>query len=244
MRTPSFGVASFNAHSDALTLDQIREDLRRVMVPGVALVGLQEARACIPALRELADDGWGLVLSDEATGRQEPILYRRDVFRLIDSSSVMGCEGWARINPDRWINTADLIHRATSTEVALHNTHMNHHVEAWPWSPHARGYRKHMRRLRRLIREYDSETLVLVTMDSNVDQNARSWRWWWPQNALARVGAVSNYTARRGVGPGTLGRRFVDAVWIRHRSAVISGWRMIRGLHSDHRAVVATVTMR
>ena len=156
--------------------------------PGVALVGLQEARACIPALRELADDGWGLVLSNEATGRQEPILYRRDVFRLVDSSSVMGCVGKAGVDPERRINDADLIHRVTGQDVVLLNTHMNHHVEDWSWSPRARGYRKHMRRLRRAIREYDSETLVLVTMDSNVDQNTRSRRWWWPQNALAQGG--------------------------------------------------------
>lgn len=253
----SLGVVSYNIHRiqplDAFTA----EALRLTALPGVALVGWQEAMVHRASFPPLLERGWETAYF---TGSKEnPISWDTAVFEYVDAAQhpmhepYPGASGVVR--PARWVSHVTLRHRATGFKVSVLNTHVASRGESWEqlgtWNENATAprVRQHLLRMSQIWQNVPGR-YVIGTGDFNIDARADAAKVM-PGGLVDRFRhrAVSNWqalgmeatpkTLDLPVGPNQgapllydyvfASARCVDARWLRFVSQeALTGW------NSDH----------
>lgn len=244
-------VGSFNVWRES-TPDKVRADLAKVL-PNSDLVGCQEAFHWIGVLRDVAPKfGFAVLVPnhpDEA--RNNPILYRPDVlepYGSLETSLGSPKSKIAKLTPARYINRQRFKHLQSDRYVVFYNTHFTQHVESRGLPlplPRIQLYATQMRRLTEEMTHHSNSRVVVATADWNVNQKVDGKYRWFPKSAMTRISARSNYAALGFPdGGGTHGPRFIDAAFLVSRPfSHFLSHVIIRGLNSDHNALVATVRL-
>lgn len=172
-------VASYNIHR-VQTLEAFTEEaLRLTALPGVGIVGWQEAMDHRAAFPPLLERGWETAYF---TGSKEnPISWDSAVFEYVAAAqhqmheAYPGRSGVQR--PGRWVSHVTLRHRATGFQVSVLNTHVASRGESWDelgtWRENATAprVREHLLRLSQMWQNVPGRYVVGMG-DLNIDARA------------------------------------------------------------------------
>jgi len=194
---------------------------------------------------------------------EDAISWRSSVFELVAAERFLmhaGVPGTRYGVPARYVVRVSLRHRATGRLLTVLNTHVNHKIEniKRPGRPlrttNLRYARRHLAKLRDLwLAEPDSTDWTIGTADLNVDHGPdRRVRYWgFPTRQLGAV-AVPSWSAlgTRGMPDTYTGsgqHRKIDYVMLARRDrghdAGFVSHRVLRGLRSDHRPLLARIAL-
>ena len=258
----TIGVVSFNAFHD-LSVDAAWHDARDLTGrAGVDVIGWQEMELFDDVLARLHERGFE---SQNFPGRagEDAVSWRSDVFELVEAERILMHEGVDETPypiPPRYVVRVVLRHRASGRLLTVLNTHANHKTENLDRPGHPlrtlnmRYARGHFARLRELFLADEGSDWTVGTADLNVDQGPdRRVRYWGFPFAQLRGVAVSSWTAlgARGMRDtfSSAGQhRKIDYVLlarrdVRHDASFVSH-RVLTGMRSDHRPVLARIELR
>jgi hypothetical protein len=92
--------------------------------------------------------------------RAVPISWRKDVFKLVDSGSVLTHKGEAKVTPNRYVNWALLEHRSSKQQFFMVNTHFI--SGAWSGHPERQGrWKKHADKLKNVVQNLHGRNAAL-----------------------------------------------------------------------------------
>lgn len=175
----TLGVVSYNIHRVQSLEEFTAEALRMVALPGVGIVGWQEAmdhRASFPALLE---QGWETAYFSGA--KENPISWDSAVFDFLGAAqhrmheAYPGRSGVQR--PGRWVALVTLRHRPTGFRVTVLNTHVASRGESWErlgtWRDNATAprVREHLARQAQMWQNVPGR-YVIGMGDLNIDARA------------------------------------------------------------------------
>lgn len=218
------------------------------------VIGWQEADKYRESFDAYASKGWETTRPNGASGC--PISWRRSVFEFVSTRTVLlnaaHHGGPAATWTARTAHVLTLKHRATGQHVTVINAHMVPHIEnhSRPGTPRSNlASRVASRALKRLANIYASSAsaTTIGTGDLNWDYLADS-RVRSPRYVLGRLGPVAESSYERlgtqGLLP-THGTRLIDYVFLQRNSkAQFLSHRTLQGYRSDHRPLLAKVSLR
>ena len=258
----TIGVVSFNAWHDLTVRAAWRDARDLVGRGGIDVIGWQEMERFDTVLDRLERLGFE---SQNFGGRagEDAVSWRSSVFELVAAEKFLmhpGVPGTRYGVPARYVVRVSLRHRSTGRLLTVLNTHVNHKIENVnrPGHPlhttNLRYARLHFGKLRDLwLEEPDTTDWTVGTADLNVDHlpDRRVRYWGFPTQQLGDV-AVPSWSAlgARGM-PDTytgLGQhRKIDYVMLARRDrghdAQFVSHRVLRGLRSDHRPLLARIAL-
>ncbi|MBK7862669.1 MAG: endonuclease/exonuclease/phosphatase family protein [Archangiaceae bacterium] len=243
-------IATYNVlfkTSDAET----RQDLSRLMKRN-GVINLQEFDASHRDLFKWIDQkGWGH--KSLRGGTQEPIIWDRRKYKLVDSGSrklndtVEHLPGRGLYPSHRatWVRLEDKKTGKVFTTVSVHTIAHNRGAHV---TPRVDRISKHQfRELAQLTADLKKHGPVVIGGDLNAAPNRPAT---WPREILKHAHLRSNWSelGTGGVGKGgTHGKSFIDnfltLTTMRDRLKLLSH-RIVRGLHSDHNAVEADYRLK
>lgn len=175
----TLGVLSYNIYRLQPLEAFSEEALRLVELPGVSIIGWQEAMVHRESFPPLLERGWETAYF---TGSKEnPVSWDSTVFEYVDASQhgmhepYPGRSGVVR--PARWVSRVTLRHRPTGFKVTVLNTHVASRGESWEqlgtWQDNATAprVRQHLQRMAQMWQNVPGR-YVLGTGDLNIDARA------------------------------------------------------------------------
>ncbi|RYP87096.1 hypothetical protein EKO23_07460 [Nocardioides guangzhouensis] len=257
----AIGVVSFNAYQDLPLRRAWQDAVTLTSRADVDVIGWQEMNPFGTVLDRLEARGFD---SQTFPGRASEVAvsWRRSVFDPVSAERFLMHEAVAETRfplPRRYVTRVVLRHRASGRLVTVLNTHANHKIEdlARPGRPlrtvNMRLARVHFRKLRALWQQ-DVGDLTVGTGDLNVDHgpDQRVRHWGFPAARLAGL-AVSSWQAlgwrgRRDTFTAMGQHRKIDYVFVARRDlgtdATFLRQRVLTGLSSDHRPLLAVLALR
>lgn len=175
----TLGVVSYNIHRVQSLEAFTDEALQLTALPGVGIVGWQEAmdhRASFPALLER---GWETAYFSGS--RENPVSWDSAVFEYVEAAqhrmheAYPGRSGAQR--PGRWVSRVTLRHRATGFGLSVLNTHVASRGESWDvlgtWRENATAprVREHLAQMAQMWQNVPGR-YVIGMGDFNIDARA------------------------------------------------------------------------
>jgi hypothetical protein len=233
------------------TAQQTKHDLERLMAHN-GVINLQEFDGNHHPLLDWAKKkGWGHFSVDGGT--QEPILWDKSKYKMLDSGSRKISDAADHI-PGRghypahratWVRLQDKRTGAVFTSVSVHTIARDRGPRA---TPRIDAISKHQfRQLADLTHDLKKHGPVIIGGDLNTSplQHAS-----WPREILHHAGLRSNWDqlgTKQFHHHGTHGHSFIDnflTLKDMRDQLKIRGQRIVRGLHSDHDALEATYRLK
>lgn len=178
-RLAELGVLTYNIHRVQSLEAFTDEALRLTTLPGVSIIGWQEAmdhRGSFPAL---LDRGWETAYFSGA--KENPISWNSEVFDYVEAAqhrmhdAYPGRSGARR--PARWVSRVTLRHRDTGFKASVLNTHVASRGESWDelgtWRENATAphVREHLARMAQMWQNVPGRYVVGMG-DLNIDARA------------------------------------------------------------------------
>ena len=268
----SLRIATYNV-SAGLPVGRTVRDLREIVKDSPDVIALQEMaswkrrQAVRQAFVDCDTCAYDAHVPGPAVPGGTPILYRSDKYTLLEKGSEKVTEdtrvGERGAGPStiraKWVNWVRLRDNATQRQVYVLNNHFVPTVQAGDGGPNGQRkrveiYRKHMAGLVGIIDRVRKATggTVFVTGDFNVNYRNDSVKQAtiFPYHALGAIGVRSSFQNVSVPKEGThvlangYSKRLIDYVLnLERRSVRSDDHRIIFGLGSDHRPLVAGYTL-
>lgn len=252
MRLETVGVVSYNLWRGNKA-EYIVEDVTYLMGRReVDVIVLQEGANWYGLLDRLIQQTRGTwEMSQTANGtrgsKQNIVLWRTKQFTLKSCRLVDLPEGKRGLT-DRSVTRVRLRFNGSKRQLVILASHMHSHVQNPTWwrLPRQGDYRSHIGLIRSMVPQVRKNRAVLAVADWNVDlRNSLVARApFFPPKQLAKVKMRSNWASLGFEGlSGTHGRRFIDAIFLRHTPWIRFKDQQVIRLTSDHRALLVRFTI-
>lgn len=250
--SPSYKIASLNLHNQ-LGPRAVRHDIRTVIRNGASVIGMQERRGTRPMVKRALPDHWRLAMPTTADGTDDnPVAWNSRVWRAhrswprVLAKKTWWRDGYGKMAIHQYAVVVVLEHRTSGHRIRVASFHMPSRIQRrdggpnWKQRDRVEASWRMSRNLRNLASNTPAGQQFTATCDCNVS-HGRDWSKHLTKGKITRpIPMMNQYTE---VGKKT-GWQIDYVMTRRKRPYVITSWRVLHDLKTDHPSPIVRFTHR